>query len=715
MEEQSENGTTSNEELTNTGSDKNITHYEDALIVESTSTRDLWNDFCKSRSEKDSIVNKNQINMYKIGKMIHNTTHGFFGYCSYDTHDTFMLSIPSLEKIKKRGYIPISDTVYRRIGQSKYVCIIEIDWSSTTKNVKFRHVRTFMSSLVIGESTPERIQNQGRAKGNALFKNFYIFGLISPKDVAHDESFYKINISELFMPCDIEYNWDSFHYKTGNAPPPQKRQRQQNGNVTLSSRSIESPSSAQSLDNNNNKLGENYINGARITSDMRKFEKLDTCVKYSVRNGLMAFGHDINDRAAKHYISCTGYEIYKVIVFGDTRGNDYIHSNSIHEVIIDGRPIIPYFDVEFEIDGNERWMDMKDMITERAILFIEHAFYYLLNITISKQSWIVLDSSSDKKCSRHMMIRQHDIIFTSANTFTLFMKYVKALFDSYTENGNQYCSYLTFKKRMKTKNAATSSKKEIKYASIPFFDFGIYSTNRCFRTFKSTKLGEQRPFEIHTELSTHDLCKNITNPPGKELFLNTLITYVIPDGEHELITCKLLSTRVVNKINYMNGTMRAHVASGDSTPQRKMNADRDLIPLTDLRYVSLKSFILDNFKYLDWDEITLYKYTFKDQSPTMTQSRRGSSYYLAKCNASVICTMIPSEGNDPAKGIFKVLTIHQTKSGVGTGQSFILIWENGFVNTKCHSTNCQNACICVTAELSTNLIQLLWPKKPVNT
>ncbi|KAM6555758.1 hypothetical protein CsatB_002777 [Cannabis sativa] len=197
-----------------------------------------------------------------------------------------------------------------------------------------------------------------------------------------------------------------------------------------------------------------------------------------------------------------------------------------YEVIQEGLPCHLYFDLEFsrrenaEKDGDE----MVDLLISVILEALRDKF----SLEGSRE-WIVeLDSSTDGKFSRHLIIRIPKTAFKDNSHAGAFV--------------NEICSRIINGKEKDEQLEKLFIKKESNSTDSPcqlFVDTAVYSRNRCFRLALSSKAGKS------SVLLPTGRCR-AKNMSDEEMFMDSLICNMDADCE-KLLVCKmdLLCTKIL--------------------------------------------------------------------------------------------------------------------------------------------------------------------------
>uniref|UniRef100_A0A0E0I0C5 DNA-directed primase/polymerase protein n=1 Tax=Oryza nivara TaxID=4536 RepID=A0A0E0I0C5_ORYNI len=189
-----------------------------------------------------------------------------------------------------------------------------------------------------------------------------------------------------------------------------------------------------------------------------------------------------------------------------------------YEVIQDGSPCHIYFDLEFDPRLNK--MRDADEMVDILVAVTFSALHDKYSIE-GQEEWIIeLDSSTEEKFSRHLIIRIPKTAFKDNSHVGAFISEICSRIAS------QRAANPNFDKLYITKDSSCTGR-----ADHLFMDTAVYSRNRCFRLAFSSKSGK-KSFLVATERFKH---KNMSD---KELFMESLICRLDDDCD-KLLTCKL--------------------------------------------------------------------------------------------------------------------------------------------------------------------------------
>mmetsp|Transcript_3699 Transcript_3699/g.4361 ORF Transcript_3699/g.4361 Transcript_3699/m.4361 type:complete len:635 (-) Transcript_3699:99-2003(-) len=209
-----------------------------------------------------------------------------------------------------------------------------------------------------------------------------------------------------------------------------------------------------------------------------------------------------------------------------------------YELIREGTPCRLYFDIEFNKVANPNIDDdANEMLMNEFISELSTELQSLFNITINRKNIVDLDSSTDKKFSRHLIIHlPKGQLFADAPTCGIFVKNFVGRLAEETATGEMKEKHPVLSKHLFLNREITSNDETVKKINdckcesekqqdsnnekqretpkVCFIDTGVYTRNRVFRILGSMKHGKsvsaalriatanQFPFpqEFHNEL-----------------------------------------------------------------------------------------------------------------------------------------------------------------------------------------------------------------------
>ncbi|PSN44332.1 hypothetical protein C0J52_11102 [Blattella germanica] len=206
-----------------------------------------------------------------------------------------------------------------------------------------------------------------------------------------------------------------------------------------------------------------------------------------------------------------------VFWFYDTKRD--LQDRCSYEIIVEYSVCKLYFDLEFNIKHNY-YHDGNRMIDS----FIKIVSYFLKetwNIIVNRQDILDLDSTTKEKFSRHLVFIIPNVAFQDNYNVGNFVKYVCSNIRDYLGEckSDQFC------------NVDKSNVNELlisdgKGSSKLFCDEGVYTKNRHFRLYMSTKQNRNAPLRLSIFNQYKPNKKTKEQSFEETLFLDSLITYI---------------------------------------------------------------------------------------------------------------------------------------------------------------------------------------------
>lgn len=188
-----------------------------------------------------------------------------------------------------------------------------------------------------------------------------------------------------------------------------------------------------------------------------------------------------------------------------------------YEIIPEGNPCKLYFDLEFsrkenpDSDGNK----MLETFVKTIMIFIKRKF----DIVCNEEDVIDLDSSTIEKFSHHLIFQS--LVFSNNLQAGYFVKFVCSEINTFLSEDHNSEDNVCFYGGITTKDLL-----DLKTDKGLFCDESVYSRNRHFRLFKSSKLKKNIPLvlSINNKYKLLELahCEDCFD---KQIFLKSLITF----------------------------------------------------------------------------------------------------------------------------------------------------------------------------------------------
>ncbi len=164
-----------------------------------------------------------------------------------------------------------------------------------------------------------------------------------------------------------------------------------------------------------------------------------------------------------------------------------------YELIREDTPCRLYFDLEFNKKYNPQLTTAttEDLLTE---LFeeIQHQFELFYSIPVHRSDMVDLDSSTDKKFSRHWIIHLPEgLLFDDARAAGIFVKAMVSRLDKERKAGSLQAKGRSLLAEYLYVNAEeVSDDEKVKPKKTCIIDLGVYTRNRLFRLLGSKKFGK---------------------------------------------------------------------------------------------------------------------------------------------------------------------------------------------------------------------------------
>ncbi|XP_059942142.1 DNA-directed primase/polymerase protein isoform X3 [Mesoplodon densirostris] len=258
----------------------------------------------------------------------------------------------------------------------------------------------------------------------------------------------------------------------------------------------------------------------------------------------------------------------------------YESRNLLHcyEVIPENAVCKLYFDLEFNRLANPG-ADGKKMVA----LLIEHvckALQQFYRVSCSAEDVLNLDSSTNEKFSRHLIFQLHDVAFKdNIHVGNFVRKILEPVFHLIATEDNDMTpetvghefshfsetpvkqgisfskkstdkdigeSWTTNSKKLEMLGSAKQSSPDLSFLIVKnnigekhlFVDIGVYTRNRNFRLYKSSKIGKYVPLEVAEDNKFYPIqSKNISKE--NQYFLSALVSNVRFSDTLRILTCDI--------------------------------------------------------------------------------------------------------------------------------------------------------------------------------
>ncbi|XP_007177925.2 DNA-directed primase/polymerase protein isoform X1 [Balaenoptera acutorostrata] len=263
-----------------------------------------------------------------------------------------------------------------------------------------------------------------------------------------------------------------------------------------------------------------------------------------------------------------------------------------YEVIPENAVCKLYFDLEFNRLANPG-ADGKKMVA----LLIEHvckALQQFYRVSCSAEDVLNLDSSTSEKFSRHLIFQLHDVAFkdnthvgnfvrkilepafhliasedddmtpeTTGHEFSHFSETPIKQGISFSKKSTDEDigeSWTTNSEKLERLGSAKQSSPDLSFLIVKnnigekhlFVDLGVYTRNRNFRLYKSSKIGKYVPLEVAEDNKFYPIqSKNISIE--NQYFLSALVSNVRFSDTLRILTCDI-SQNKQKRVEYFNHT-----------------------------------------------------------------------------------------------------------------------------------------------------------------
>ncbi|XP_007177929.2 DNA-directed primase/polymerase protein isoform X2 [Balaenoptera acutorostrata] len=271
-----------------------------------------------------------------------------------------------------------------------------------------------------------------------------------------------------------------------------------------------------------------------------------------------------------------------------------------YEVIPENAVCKLYFDLEFNRLANPG-ADGKKMVA----LLIEHvckALQQFYRVSCSAEDVLNLDSSTSEKFSRHLIFQLHDVAFkdnthvgnfvrkilepafhliasedddmtpeTTGHEFSHFSETPIKQGISFSKKSTDEDigeSWTTNSEKLERLGSAKQSSPDLSFLIVKnnigekhlFVDLGVYTRNRNFRLYKSSKIGKYVPLEVAEDNKFYPIqSKNISIE--NQYFLSALVSNVRFSDTLRILTCDI-SQNKQKRVEYFNHTSTSETIEG---------------------------------------------------------------------------------------------------------------------------------------------------------
>ena len=210
-----------------------------------------------------------------------------------------------------------------------------------------------------------------------------------------------------------------------------------------------------------------------------------------------------------------------------------------YEVIPENTPCRLYFDIEFKHQFNQSLNG--DVVIKTFIAYVCHCIYQEFKISCNDSNIINLTSSTEQKFSRHLIFHHPDLLFCDNIQCGEFVKEICFSLRSFLMTG-LHNKYLPLdNKENQVPEISTNDLNDImiyneKNEKMFLCDLCVYTKNRNFRLYKSSKVSKNVPLLI----SKDNQFKFKSKPEGREKYLKYQMRNEKFDAEFEMFSDTLV-------------------------------------------------------------------------------------------------------------------------------------------------------------------------------
>ncbi|KAF7686727.1 DNA-directed primase/polymerase protein [Silurus meridionalis] len=291
------------------------------------------------------------------------------------------------------------------------------------------------------------------------------------------------------------------------------------------------------------------------TSVWRLFPRQSHAVAFSQR-----CKQDVHVFALEKANTVAGQRVYLVTSYSELWHYYSSHRQSLmhcYEVIPEGAVCKLYFDLEFDVASNTH-LDGTKMVAA----LIQHVCVKLeevYGVQCTAKDVLNLDSSTAEKFSRHLIFQLHNCAFKDNKHTGSFIHHIlkPALKYLHTgpENSPEVVDDVSEKPQSKRMKHNEEDEEDLSFLIVKgkdgqkqlFVDLGVYTKNRNFRLYKSSKLGKNAAFSVAVDnefvprssrRTTEEECIFLASLITNVSFTSQrILTYDAPDGTSKQSPC----------------------------------------------------------------------------------------------------------------------------------------------------------------------------------
>ena len=245
------------------------------------------------------------------------------------------------------------------------------------------------------------------------------------------------------------------------------------------------------------------------------FDSLDITIKSKYKIKLFSFESKLTGK--RKFLVASWNEFFRNYMDeDDATSKRRCHHGHYYEIIREGFPCRPYFDLEFSIPDNPQVHG--DSLVATWVDLVLWKLYQLYGLCLDESHVIVLDSSSSIKFSKHVIIHvsstqidqsENEFLFQNNGILGEFVESIIFDITTPTSNSDIRVPLPAYQSLWVQAKDATSK--------TCFVDLGVYTRNRMFRIFGCTKYGKHvtlkiAPYDKRRYLGLHqDRCNTTSS------------------------------------------------------------------------------------------------------------------------------------------------------------------------------------------------------------
>ncbi|KYQ92902.1 hypothetical protein DLAC_05493 [Tieghemostelium lacteum] len=254
--------------------------------------------------------------------------------------------------------------------------------------------------------------------------------------------------------------------------------------------------------NEKKNLEDQEINkGKRVVAFAKQQEAFD----YDQKSGLLYnkfFSKEIGKDGKREFYVGYYEDFWDLMI----KSRDF--ERNYYELIKEGSNCHLYLDIEYQRDVNKELLnnDHDELIVDLLIQRLCEEFKYVFGLDVTRKNFLDLDSSSNVKFSRHLICKITGYCWPNNEIMGMFI--------------NDFIDKLTLEKPVNSQVAQLLFVMNASNQVVSIIDKGVYTKNRNFRLYLSSKYGKIQPLILS---KTNQYPFNSDSPTEKEIFYHSLI------------------------------------------------------------------------------------------------------------------------------------------------------------------------------------------------